>query len=790
MLVPLIWLRELAPVTSSAEDLGELLTMRGLKLERILRPWAGLSGVRVARVADVRDHPRSDRLCLATIDDGGSQHEVVVGVRNMAAGDLVPDAPPGATLPGLEGKLERREIRGVTSEGMLCSPKELAISGDHGGILVLPPDLEPGEDLAARLGLDDAVLDIEVVPNRPDLLSIIGVARETAAATGVDLVPVPTEVEEDPEDAASAASVEVVDGDRCPRYVARVIRGIRLGPSPLAAQIRLTAAGMRPLSNVVDATNYAMLELGQPMHPFDLARLTGGGVVVRRAVAGERLTTLDGVERELAEEDLVIADRERAVGIAGVMGGADSEVDEGTTDVLLESAYFQPLGVLRTARSLGLRTEASVRFERGVDPEGVAAAAARASGLIAAWSGGRDLAGAVDVGSVPERRRLSVRPERASMLVGVELSATDVRESLGRLRLPAAEEDGEVVVEVPGYRVDLEREVDLIEEVARDTGYERVPATLPGVRQAGGLTHEQRLRRRVADLLAGAGAMETRSLSFLSTADREALGWEAVRVANPLSEDDAYLRPGLLAGLLSTARRNVSHRRTSLRLFELGTVFVPGDAEPVEDDRVAAVLVGPATEEWPSDRGGQDALDATGLLAHLLGGLGVRAWRLGQAGDRPWHPGRSAAVLLDGQVGWAGELHPSVAAAFDLPGRVAALELSVAPILAAAAADVRFADVSRFPPVRRDVAFLVDRDVPAAAIREALVGAAGDLLERAVLFDVFEGDPLPEGKRSLAYALDFRAADRTLTDAEADERVAAIAGRLASEHGAELRAGG
>ncbi|MGH2737234.1 MAG: phenylalanine--tRNA ligase subunit beta [Actinomycetota bacterium] len=790
MRVPLGWLGEFVTVSASPEDLADRLTMHGLPVERILRPWADLSGVMVARVLEVRDHPGADRLCLVRVDAGSEEREVVVGVRNMGPGDLVPYAPPGATLPGLDGPLDRREIRGVASDGMLCSPKELAISGDHERILVLEDPAEHGADVKSALGLDDAVLDIEVLANRADLLSIVGVAREVAAMTGEDLR-VPSASAPDARPYAGEVTVEVVDGERCPRYLAKVIGGVTAGPSPLRAQVRLAAAGMRPRWNVVDATNYVMLELGQPLHAFDLGRLAGSGIVVRRAEDGERLVTLDGIERTLTEDDLVIADRERAVAVAGVIGGADTEVTEATGDVLLEAAVFEPRSVFRTSRRLGLRTEASMRFDRGVDPEAVSGAAERAAALLAEWAGGTPLAGAVDVGELPARRTVDLRPERASMLLGVTLSSAEVREALGRLRIPATEEGERVVAQIPSYRVDVVREVDLIEEVGRSVGYERVPSTLPGVRQAGGLSADQRLRRRIADLLAGAGLWETHTVPFASAEDLSLVpGRQPVRLANPISAEDTGLQTSLLTGLLRAAMRNVAHRRTSVRLFEIAVTFAAGDPAPVEEERVAVLLTGPVGEGWPAERRDHDFLDAKGLLEHLGDGLATAGLELGEPAGPPWHPGRSAAVAIGEEpVGEVGELHPRVARRFDLPGRVAAFELRVGPLVAASGAEPRYRDISRFPPVHRDVAFVLDAAVPAGAVRAALVKAAGDLLDRAALFDVFEGEPLPEGKRSLAYSLDFRASDRTLTDQEVEDRVRTIADRLAADLGAELRSG-
>ena len=791
--MPVPWLREFCPTTLPAEELADALTLRGVEVAGVLRPWAGLQGVVVARVLDVADHPKADRLTVATVESGSGERRVVVGVRNYGPGDLVPYAPPGATLPGFPGPLERREIRGIASDGMLCSPRELAISPDHSGILVLPEELGPGEELAALFELGQAVIDVEVFPNRPDLLSVVGVAREVAAATGEEFfVPEPG-APEGVDKAADAATVEVVDAERCPRYLARVIRGVQMGPSPVAAQIRLTAGGMRPLSNVVDATNYALLELGHPLHPFDLNLLAGPGIVVRRAATGERMVTLDGVDRDLDEGDLVIADLERAVAVAGVIGGGDSEVGPGTIDVLLESAYFEPLGILRTARRLGLRTEASVRFERGADPEAVRPAATRAAALILEWAGGSLLAGEVDVGQAPPRRTLTVRPGRTSALIGTEVGSAEVREALGRLRLQATDQDGLVTVEIPGYRVDLEREVDLIEEVARVAGYERVPSTLPGVRQAGGLTREQRLRRRTRDVLAGAGLVEASSSSFAATEDLHLFEdgrRHGVRIANPVSEDQAYLRTSLLPGLLRAGRRNVAHGQTSLRLFEVGRTFTAEGADPEEAERLGVLLSGPSAEEWPGEPRPLDFLDAKGVLEHLFRALGIPRWGLSELAFPPFHPGRCAEIVVEGQpsVGELAELHPAVAEAFDLSQRVAVFELRLDLVLAEAADEVAYREVSRFPPLRRDLAYEVDRDVPAGAVREALIEEAGDLLDRVLLFDVFEGPPVPEGRKSLAMHVDLRAADRTLTDEEADERVRSVTERLRREFGAELRA--
>lgn len=790
MKVLLSWLREFCPVDLSAEELADVLTSKGAKVEAVERPWDGLRGVVAARVLEVRDHPDAERLCVARVDTGTGELEVVVGVRNMGPGDLVPLAPPGARVPMLAEPLARREIRGVVSNGMLCSPRELGLSQDHASILVLPPDTPLGADVRSHFGLDDEVLDIEVKSNRPDLLSVVGVAREVAAATGVPLIPPEAPLEEGDEKAADAATVEILDLERCPQYLARVIAGVRVGPSPLRAQARLTASGMRPLSNVVDATNYVLLEIGHPLHPFDLALLTGSGIVVRRAGAGERLVTLDGVERVLTEDDLVIADRGGGVAIAGILGAAVAEVSEGTRDVLLESAYFEPVGIGRTSRRLGLRTEASVRFERGADPEAVPWAADRAGALMAAWSGGTVLAGVVEAGRAPKRRRLRVRPERASLVLGIPETAALVRESLERLGIPAEERGGAVEADVPGFRPDLQGEVDLIEEVIRTQGYGRLPETLPRVRQAGELPDRYRLRRRIREALVRAGLSEAISYSFASRRDLDLMGHgAAVRVANPLSAEEEFLRTSLIPGLLRAVVWNRFRQVRSVALFEVGRVFHPG--EPVEEREMAALAVaGPASPGFPEAPRDMDFFDAKGAVETALEALGVEAWAFRDGARGPYHPARAAVVTVGGEsAGTVGELDPRVAERLDIDGRVGLAELDVEVLARHARPGVTYREIPRFPPVHRDLAFVVDEGTPAGAVRASLVAAAHGLVDSCVLFDVFRGHPIAPGKKSLAFSVDFRAPDRTLTDEEADRAVRRIVERLSAEFGAELRSG-
>ncbi|MFN2543416.1 MAG: phenylalanine--tRNA ligase subunit beta [Actinomycetota bacterium] len=792
MRVVLSWLRELCPTDLPAEEIADALTSVGAEVEEIIRPWQGLSGVVTARVIEVRDHPKSEKLCLARVTDGSRERELVVGVRNMQPDDVVPLAAPGSRVPVLDEPLTEKVIAGVSSQGMLCSPRELGISPEHTGILVLPSDTPLGVDVAAHLGLDDAVLDIAVTPNRPDLMSVLGVAREVAAATGGELRVPPVELDEGDEKAEAVATVEVRDLERCPRYLARVIRGVRVAPSPLAVQARLTASGMRPLSNVVDATNYVMLETGQPLHPFDLSLLAGSGIVVRRAQEGERLVTLDDVERTLSGEDLVIADHEKGVAIAGVMGSASAEVSPQTSDVLLEGAHFERRGILRTARRLNLQTEASMRFERGVDPEAIPVAVDRAAALIATWSGGSVLRGAVDVGEAPPRRRVVIRPERTSAVLGLEVTADDVEDAFSLLRMPSARTDWNVEVEVPGYRVDLEREDDLIEEVARIRGYDLIGSTLPAIRQAGGVPPGWSLRARIRDGFVRAGLREIRSLSFVSEEDLALVGdREAVRMANPLRAEEGFLRTSLLPGLLHALQINERYGVRAAALFETGRIFFPVAGGVEEHERVAFAMRGPSAPPFPGESRDVDFFDAKGVIETLFESLGIPDWQLGEPPSRRLlHPGRSASIEIGGRLaGEGGELHPRVAARLDLPGRVAIGELEVGVLGDRAGAWSGFRPIPQFPPVRRDLAFTIDADVPAGDVRAAIVEAAGELGGSVELFDVFAGDPIPHGKRSLAFSIDFRAPDRTLTNEEADQAVGRIRDRLASDFGAELRAG-
>ncbi len=797
--VPIGWLRDFVQIDTDADELAALITHRGVKVEGVLHPWEGLRGVIVARVLEVRDHPDSDKLCVARISHGAGEAELVVGVRNIGPGDLVPWAPPGASVPVLGEPLGRRSIRGVVSDGMLCSPRELEISNDHGGILVLGDDgWEVGDDVVSSLGLTDAVFDIEVEPNRPDLLSILGVAREVAAATGHPFSPAGTgaaQIDEIDERAADVATVRIDDLDGCPRYLVRVIRGVEHRSSPLRAQARLSAAGMRPIDAVVDATNYAMIELGQPLHAFDMSLLAGPEIVVRRAQDAERLTTLDGIERSFTTDDLLICDRDRPVAIAGIMGGQVAEVSPATRDVMLESATFTRGGVLLSARRLELHSEASHRFERGTDPENLEAGAARGAHLIAAWAGGEVLRGHAGAGESPIRRWVSMRPSRAALLLGYPVSARDAADVFDVLGMTHREADDLVEVEIPGYRTDIDREVDLIEEVVRVQGYDRVGSSLPRAPHAGGVPEMYAMARRAKEALMRQGLREVRPAPFASGDDLALFGegaGDAVVVANPLRAEEGYLRTRLSPGLLRGVARNQALGTELVRLFEVGVTFRSAADDPgfTEHRKAGFVICGPATQGWSDTQRPLDVFDAKGIVAGLMRDLGVAGWSLGGAPDGPFHPGRSAEVTVGSHpVGVVGEIHPNVAAALDIAGRVAIGVVGLGALTEHVAGGFTYRDVPRFPPVRRDLAFTVPDDVPAGAVAAAIDEAAGELLGSDRVFDVFRGPSLPPGTKSLAFALELRAADRTLTDDEANEVVAAIVARVAGSFGGELRTG-
>jgi phenylalanyl-tRNA synthetase beta chain len=803
MRVPLSWIRDFAPVEGDPADVGATLDDLGLVVEDIEHVGEGLEGVVVARVLAIDPIPSADHIRLVTVDAGdGRSLEVVCGASNFSVGDLVPLATVGTVLPGGMA-VSRRKMKGVESNGMLCSGSELGISEDAAGILVLgslAADAGPGTPLIDALGLEpDVVFNLEIEGNRPDALSIAGVARDLAARLRLPFsIPDPQPAEgEVPTERLARAAVEAPD--LCPRLLVRVLVDARVGPSPPWIARRLVLAGMRPINSIVDATNYVMLELGQPTHPYDLDRLGGGGLLVRRARSGETIVTLDGEERRLGvpvrggeADDCLICDADGSpVGIAGIMGGAASEISESTSRVLLEVANFKPMAIARTSARLGLRTEASVRFERGADPEALERAGARVCELVAGV-GGTPASGSLDVrGDVAPPPVIRLRTDRVNAILGTDLDDETVRQHLTPLGFEVSREGPRVHgVRVPTFRPDSTREIDLIEEVARLHGYARIPRTVPPPPGVGRLTPYQRDRRRVREVVAGTGASEAWTASFLAPGDHEAAGLDgpSVEVENPLAAEESVLRRSLLPGMLRALAFNMSHRYPDLRLFEIGHVFGwprPGEPLPDETEHLGVALA------WPAD----DARSAVEVWRALAGALRLESVSM-QAAVRPGlHPTRSARLVAGdtgAELGGLGEVDPDVLSTFGLGGRIGRvgwIEVDLGLALTAPRRPRQARPVSRFPSSDVDLAFVVDDATPAGSVEETLATTGGDLLVDLALFDVYRGVGVPRGRRSLAFRLRFCALDHTLTDEEVGEVRQRCIEAVESEHPAALRGG-
>ena len=801
MRVPLSWLRDFAPIEVDPVELAETFDDLGLIVDALERIGEGIGDVVVSRVLEIRPIPKADKIRQVLVDAGGGQTvEVVCGAWNFSEGDLVPLAPVGAVLPG-GFEITQRRMRGVTSNGMICSGRELRLSDDHEGILVLAPGpgVEPGVPLVEALGIQaDVVYDLDITPNRPDALSIAGVARDVAARLQVPFtLPAPLVAESGPA-ASTMASVTVDAPELCPRFTGRVLTGVVVGDSPSWLVRRLTMAGMRPINSVVDASNYVMLELGQPTHPYDLDLLPGAGLLVREAAPGEIVVTLDGLERRVGgvpaqpAADCLICDATGApVGIGGIMGGASSEISRQTSRVLLEAAYFSPMAIASTSKRLGLRTEASVRFERGCDPEGIERAVARFCQLVvgdgSAPGGGSVAPGLLEAGSgVPPRRAVQVRTRRVNAVLGTQLGDEAVRGYLDRIGFASVpEEAGVHQVTIPSWRPDSEREIDVIEEVARHHGYSRITRTVPRAPQVGTLTPYQRQRRQVKELMAGTGATEAWTASLLGPGDHERVGLSGpfVEVENPLAREESLLRRSILPGLLGALAHNAGHRHPELRLFEVGRVFHPprpGESLPDEREQLAAAMA------WAVD----DAAEAKRVWDTLASSLRLQGVELVARSAPGLHPGRTARIVVadtGDDLGMVGEVDPAVVAEHGLEGRVGWLELDLGAVAVAPRRSPLAKPVSRYPSSDIDLAFVVDDSVPAAAAESALVEAAGELLEGIGLFDVYRGTQVGEGQRSLAFRLRFCALDRTLTDQEVAALRARCIETVETRFGAQLR---
>ena len=796
MKASLKWMKELLPgLTAPADEVEQRLTSAGLEVEGTESPAEALAAIVTAEVRTCEKHPDADKLSICTVFDGEADNNVVCGAPNVRTGLKVAFAPVGTTLPG-GLTLERRKIRGVLSEGMICAEDELGLSDDHDGVMELPAGTAAGLKLVDLLKLDDTIYELGVTPNRPDVLSHFGLARELSAIYGQPMPTAQVSLQEVDTEAVGQATVKIEATERCSKYVGRVIKGVKVQPSPADVQQRLQSVGQRPISNVVDATNIALMELGHPLHAFDLHRLKEHTVIVRQAKAGESIELLDGSKKKLSEDDVVIADAERPVALAGVMGGANSEVHEQTVDILLEAAVFDASSVRRSARRHALHTEASHRFERGVDFEMVEAAIDRCAELIVQMGGGEVQKGRVSVaGSAPTRHAVPIRAERAQRVLGRPVEQAEVDTTLTRLGfigMTEAERADWTTIDLnwdlryasatwfraPSWRVDISREEDLIEEVGRLHGYDDLPSQMPPSGKAVWRSAPKAdTEDQVRDQLVAQGFYEAISLAFSSKKDAQAMGVNegAVVVANPLGEESQLMRVSMLPPLLQAAQLNQDNLPsvTDLRLFELGRSFTwtGADKIPVQGRKLGIVMRGRRYPTgWSNDASVMDAYDLKGVLDGLCARFDVQPEV--QAHEEVWlHPRSGSALIQDGQIlARFGEAHPHLMQRYGLEGPPAFVaEVDVDALAAHGHSHATFAPVAKLPPAQRDLSFFVKKAVSAAAVLGAVRTAGqGGLLEDVQIFDVYEGKGVPEDEKSLAISMTFRASKRTLTDAEVE----------------------
>lgn len=799
------WLKQYVDIDITPTELADKLTMAGLEVAGVEYLAEGIEKVVVGRILKVEPHPNADKLVVCTVDAGsyGNDLQIITGAPNVAPGQLVPVAVVGAVLPG-DFRIKKANFRGLPSYGMLCSAEELKLNPsllnpkDREGIMILGEDAEPGMSVTGYLGLEDYVLEIELTPNRADCLSIINVAREVAAITGGELhLPA---LDLNRLDGSLPCSVNIDAEDLCSRYIALMIENIKLGPSPRWMQQRLVAGGMRPINNVVDVTNYVMLETGQPLHAFDYDTLQGGKIIVRRANPDEIIVSLDGVTRQLDPDMLVITDQNRAVAIAGVMGGLETEITEATRTVLLESAHFDSMSVRKTSRKLGLRSEASSRFEKGVNRDGCLFAALRAIQLMEEIGAGSAAIGKVDVYPDPwVAPKITLRTRRTNQILGTNLTTADIKKLIRKLNFTLVEEDEErVTYLIPSYRQDITREIDLIEEVARLYGYNNIPVTMPKSE----MSPEQKsplqsLEDDVKNIATGLGLTEVVTYSFISPSSWNKLNlpethpWRTtVKIANPLSEDQSVMRTSLLPGLLSTAERNFSRRQNNLAIFEVGKIFFPGN-EPLPEERLhlAILISGQLNSGWKWQAQEFDFFYLKGMVEHLLHSIIGDEARFKPVADHPvLHPGRAAEVVYqESLIGALGELHPDVQENYDFSQRVYVAYMDLEKLCALGRKTIRFEQIPKFPSTERHMAVLLPEQVSSDKIGYIIREIGGNLVSGYELFDVYRGPQVPDGWKSLAYGITYQHPERTLTDEEVNELHEKIKEAIKEQLGAEFR---
>ena len=793
MKAPINWLKQYVDIDAPAAELAHRLTMAGVEVSAI-ETVGGWDNIAVGEVVNKEPHPQADRLKLVTVETGSGRQTVVCGAPNVSIGQKVAFARLGAELidpdSGERVKLKKAKIRGVTSEGMICSERELGISERHEGIMVLPPSATTGTPLNDYLG--DTILDLEITPNRADLLCVIGIAREVAALTGKTIKLPDTKYEEAGETIEKKAAVEIKDADLCPRYCASVITNVKIRPSPSWMEQRLIASGMRPINNVVDVTNYVMLEYGQPLHSFNYDKIADKKIIVRRA-KNETMSTLDGEPRQLSNNMLVIADSTGAVAVAGIMGGAASEVTETTTSILLESANFNPTSIRRTSSVFKLRSEASLRFEKGLSPELPMAALKRATQLIAELSGGKVAKGIIDVyPGKRETRAIKLTASKVARVLGIKITIDRIMAVLKSLGFQCEQQGADLLlVTVPYWRMDVGLSEDLAEEIARIIGYDEIPTTLPsGALPAHKPDQGRMLRETTRDILAGCGMQEaiTYSLTSKDLLKKVADQANSLKVANPITVEQEHLRTTLRPGLLQTLANNERYGEESISLFEVGKIYLPKDNDlPYEKDMLAGVLCGTRSGLfWKGESDRLDFFDAKGIVETLLERLGVVA-SFESAEDKLLIPGRCASIQVSGaSIGMVGEVHPRFTERFNIKSpSVCLFEIDLEKLLPATFVPRKYRTLSKFPATTRDIALVVNADVLSKGIRDIIEGSP--LVIKVTLFDVYTGQQIQRGKKSLAFRIAYQSPERTLTDEEVDKAQQQIIERLAKEFGATLR---
>jgi phenylalanyl-tRNA synthetase beta chain len=795
------WLKEFVDFDLNPTELGDLLTMLGLEVEGIEQIGGGLDEVVVARVVEKAQHPNADKLSLCKVDNGSEILDVVCGAQNFKQGDTVALAQIGAVLPG-EFKIKRSKIRGEESCGMLCSEKELHLADESAGIMLLSPDLKLGVPLFDALGLKDTIFEIGLTPNRADCLSVIGIAREIAAKLGTRLKTSSIVVPEGAAPAGNHVGVAIQDPDGCPRYAARYISGCTIAPSPAWLVNRLQAVGVRSINNVVDITNLVMIELGHPLHAFDYRQVAGGQIVVRKAADNERFTTLDGQERVLTASDVVICDTERAVALAGIMGGLNSEIKDDTRDILLESAFFDPPTIRRTSKRLGLHTESSHRFERGADIGMVPVALDRAAALMAELAGGTVAAGRVDAYPAPKQPvSVCFRPQRCNDMIGIELSVDRMAELFRNLAFTVTvNADTSLQVGIPSWRIDIEREIDLIEEICRLNGFDQVPASMPVAAVISDRpSRHQQLQRLVRDHFVAEGMNEIVTFSFIGSDGADKLGLSdddprrsGIRLCNPLAEEQSVMRTTLLPGLLETASRNMSFRSLDLRLFEMRRIYMPtAGAELPHEPIWAAGLISGArcAESWCQQQAEADFFDAKAVLENLFEKLqldGIR-WSAEQP-EAYYHPGKACRILCGNSViGTLGELHPAVQNRYELERPAYCFELDFEALVRLSGKRRAIVPPSRYPDSVRDLALLAPLELAAEQLLSCVNGLRLKELEDVDVFDLYQGEKIPSGQKSIALRLRYRSPERTLTDDEVSALHQKVVDTLAKKLGVTLR---